>query len=92
MGFRKIIGVIVAVLVFLGVVLCLGNFLESVMGYSAARANPLLRLPVLFVSFLVASIVYNLIKGDEIEPENKSKTGISSEEISRKLAERRNRD
>jgi len=80
---RKVIGFIMAVLVFVGVALLIGETLE-IMGLSIS-ANPILRLPMLIVSAGVAGFVYNLIKGEE--PEFNKKQGISSKEISKRLAE-----
>ncbi|MEN4017401.1 MAG: hypothetical protein PQ963_05705, partial [Methanobacterium sp.] len=57
-------------------------------GFSPSE-HPIERLFILFVSGVIALTVYNLIKGDE--PEIKEKQGITSKEISKMLAEKRNK-
>ncbi|MBI5680991.1 MAG: hypothetical protein HZC47_08865 [Methanobacterium sp.] len=85
MNGRKIFGIIVAIIVFFG----LGTVIALLAGESAG--NPIIRLVGLFICFVVASVVYNLMKGEEPEIEIKEKHGVTSEEISKKLEEKRKR-
>jgi zinc transporter ZupT len=82
MNFRKFIAILAAIAAFPAagslVAIVADNFLGD-----------FTRILVLFSGFIAASFVYNLIKGDE--PEIKEKQGITSKEISEKLAEMRNK-
>lgn len=90
---RKVFAIVAAVLVWCGVVLGLGTFFNSVFGNPSTNSGffSVLRIFVLLVSFTIASVVYYLIKGEEPEPEIKEKQRITSKEISKKLAEKRNK-
>ncbi|MDI6723426.1 MAG: hypothetical protein QMD61_02130 [Methanobacterium sp.] len=86
MNWRKFLGIIVAIIVFFGlatVIALSANYL----GQSAG--NPIIRIFGLLTCFIVASFVYNLIKGEEPEQEVKEKQGITSDKISKRLAEKR---
>ncbi len=61
---RKILGFISAAAVLIVSILILGSIVEQIFGY-----NDFLRLPVMFISFIAASITYSLIRGEEEEPE-----------------------
>ncbi|MBC7088614.1 MAG: hypothetical protein H5T96_09165 [Tissierellales bacterium] len=90
MNWRKIIAGIVGFLVFIGVIVLIGIVVRNFWPGFSPSEHPIERLLILFVSGVIALTVYNLIKGDE--PEEIKEKGITSKEISKKLAERRNRD
>lgn len=86
MNGRKILGIIAAVFVFFG----LGSIIALSVTYLGGSAgDPIVRIVGLFICFVMASFVYYRIKCDEPEPEIKEKQGITSEEISKKLVEKR---
>jgi len=69
--------------VFLG----LGSIIALSANYfGQSGGNPIMGLVRLFICFVVASMVYNMIKGDAPEVEVKEKQSIN-EEISKKLEE-----
>jgi hypothetical protein len=84
MNFRKFIAILTAIAAFFAagslVAIVADNFLGD-----------FTRILVLFSGFIAASFVYNLIKGEEPEVEINEKQGITSKEISEKLAEMRNK-
>ncbi len=87
MNWRKVIAGIIGFLTFIGVIVLIGIVVQNIWpGYSFSD-HPLERLSLLFICFMIASMVYNLIKGEE--PEVKEKQGITSKEISKMLAEKR---
>ncbi len=87
---RKFIAVIAGIITFIGTGSLIAIGVQNIWpGYSFSD-HPFERLSLLFISFLVASFVYNLIKGNE--PEVREEHGISSNEISKMLKERRNPD
>ena len=90
---RKIVAIIVAVLIWCGVVIGLGNFFEGMFGHLGTNSATFsfLRIIVLVVSFLLASVAYYLIKGPEPPKEESEEQGkdISSKNISKKLNQMR---
>lgn len=86
MNWRKIFGIITAIIAFFGLATLIA-LSANYLGQSAG--NPIIRLVGLFACFVVASFVYNLIKGEEPENEVKEKREITSDEISKRLAEKR---
>ena len=64
MGFRNFFAVLAAVIVFMGT----GTVIALSVGYiGQSPGNPIIRLMGLFICFVLASMVYNLIKVDTIE-------------------------
>jgi len=87
MNFRKFIAILAAIAAFIGIGALIAISVQNIWpGYSFSD-HPLERLSLLFICFMIASMVYNMIKGEEVEV--KEKQGISSKEISKKLAEMR---
>lgn len=82
MTLRKFIAILAAIVAFFAAGSLVAIAADNVLG-------PFTRILVLFAGFIAASFVYNLIKGEEPEPEIKEKQGITSEDISKKLAEMR---
>jgi len=82
MNGRKFIAVIMGILTFVGVIVLIGIIVRSYWPDYSPSEHPVERLSILFVSFLAASTVYNLIKGEEQEIKKKKK--VSSEEFSQK--------
>ncbi|MEN4006487.1 MAG: hypothetical protein PQ964_03925 [Methanobacteriaceae archaeon] len=76
MNFRKFIAILAAIAAFFAVGLLASTVAGNAIGAFAA-----------LIGSIAASFVYNLIKGDE--PEIKEKKGITSKEISKMLAEKR---
>lgn len=88
MGLRKFVAFVVGVFGFLVTGVCIVLGVQSIWpGYSFGD-HPIERLILLFICFMIASFVYNLIKG-ETPQEDLDKTPVTSEEISRKLEEKR---
>jgi len=87
MNWRKVIAGIIGFLTFIGVIVLIGIVVRNYWPGFSPSEHPIERLLILFVSFVVASMVYNLIKGDE--PEEIKEKGITNEEISKKLEEMR---
>jgi len=86
MNWRKIIGFIIAIIVFL----IMGSIIALSANYFGGSAgDPIVRIVGLFICFMIASMVYYRIKGEETEPENKRKQGITRDEISKRLEEKR---
>jgi FtsH-binding integral membrane protein len=78
-------------LTFIGVIVLIGIVVQNYWPGFSPSEHPIERLFILFVSGVIALTVYNLIKGEEPEVEVKEKQGITSKEISEKLAEMRNK-
>lgn len=75
---------VAAVVVFIG----LGTFIALFVGYiGQSSGNPIIRIIGLFICFVLASVVYNLIKVDTVE---KEKSSVKSEDIASKLDEIKN--
>lgn len=90
MNWRKVIAGIAAILTFIGVIVLIGIVTRNFWpGFSPSK-HPIERLLILFISFMMASFIYNLIKGEEPEGEVKEKREITSKEISKKLEKIRN--
>lgn len=90
MGLRKFVGVVVGVIVFIatGTLITIG--VQNIWpGYSPSE-HPIERLFTLLVSGVIASTVYNMIKGDE--PEVNENQKIARDEVSRRLERMRNPD
>jgi len=85
MNWRKFIAVIMGILTFVGVIVLIGIVVRSYWPDYSPSEHPVERLSILFVSFFVASTVYNLIKGEEQEIKEKKK--VCGEKISQKLKE-----
>ncbi|MBP2046452.1 hypothetical protein [Methanobacterium aggregans] len=87
MGFRNFFAVVAAVVVFVGT----GTVIALSVGYiGQSPGNPIIRLGGLFICFVLASMVYNLIKVDAVEDksQNKEKPVVTGKDISRKLEEK----
>ncbi len=89
MGLRKFIAIVVGIIAFVGTGSLIAIGVQNIWPGYAFSDHPFERLSLLFISFLVASSVYNMIKGDEPEPEAKENQGLTSKEISKKLEEMR---
>jgi len=75
MGFRNFFAVLAAVIVFMGT----GTVIALSVGYiGQSPGNPIIRLMGLFICFVLASMVYNLIKVDTVEDQsqNNYKSGV----------------
>ena len=70
MNLRKIIVGIAAIFVFIGI-LTLISTVHTIWPDYWFSDHPIERVVALFLSFVVASIVYSLIKGKESEPEKR---------------------
>jgi len=89
---RKSIAYIAGIIAFIGIGTLITIGVQNIWpGYSPSE-HPIERLFTLFVSGVIASSIYNMVKGDEPEPEVKGEQGITSNEISKRLEERRNPD
>ena len=88
MGFRNFFAVVAAVVVFIGS----GTVIALSVGYiGQSPGNLLIRIMGLFICFVLASVVYNLIKVDTVDGTvEKEKSSVKSEDISRKLEEIKN--
>ncbi|KAF5067452.1 hypothetical protein [Methanobacterium aggregans] len=87
MGLRNLFAVIGAVIVFIGT----GTIIALSAGYlDQSAGNLVIRLLGLFICFILASMVYNLIKIDAVEDKNqkKNKKIVTGKNISRKLEEK----
>ena len=93
MGWRNFVGFLVAVISFVCVAVLVIEVLLSLMGYSSSDGtahHPLIRLLGWIIGAIVAVGFYNLIKDPKPEGEEvKNKTPMTSENISRKLEEKR---
>jgi uncharacterized RDD family membrane protein YckC len=85
MNWRKLLGFIMAIFVFIGLVSVIAI---SVKYIGQEPGNPIIRIVGLFFCFVVASFTYNIIKGPELESEVKKK-GITGAEISKRLEKKR---
>jgi len=81
MNLRKLGAIIAAIAAFLAVGSLIALLADNILGSFT-------RLLVLFGGITAASFAYNLIKGEEPE-EAEEKQGITSEEISKRLEEKR---
>jgi len=88
MSFRKSVAVIAGIFTFIGVMVLCAIGIQTLWPNYEPSDNPFDRLIVLTVSTVLASFVYNLIKGVEPEEPEEVKT-YSTKEISRRLAESR---
>jgi hypothetical protein len=88
MGSRNFFAVVTAVVVFIGK----GTFIALSVGYvGQSSGNPIIRIIGLFICFVLASMVYNLIKADTVgDTVENEKSSVKSEDISRKLEEIKN--
>ena len=87
---RKFIAVIAGIITFIGTGTLIALGVQNIwLGYSFSD-HPFERLSLLFISFLVASFVYNLIKGDE--PEVNEGQKMARDKVSKRLEEMRNSD
>ncbi len=87
MEFRNFLAVVAAVVVFLGT----GTVIALSVGYvGQSPGNPIIRIGGLFICFVLASLVYNLIKVDTVEDkiQKKKKPVATGKDISRKLEEK----
>ena len=87
MGFRNFFAAVAAVIVFIGT----GTVIALSVGYiGQSPGNPLIRLMGLFICFVLASLLYNLIKVDTVEDkiQKKKKPVATGKDISRKLEEK----
>ena len=87
MGFRNFFAVLAAVTVFIGT----GTVIALSVGYiGQSPGNSLIRIMGLFICFVLASMVYNLIKVDTVEDkiQKKEKPVATGKDISRKLEEK----
>lgn len=64
---RDISAIMVAIIVFFGIIIELGGFLIDIIGNPGTNSAifSILRIVVLFISFLLASVAYYLIKGEK---------------------------
>jgi uncharacterized membrane protein YgaE (UPF0421/DUF939 family) len=96
MGWRNFVGFLVGVVSFVCVAVLVIEVLLSLMGYSSSEGtahHPLIRFFGWIIGVIVAVGLYNLIKGPKPEgKEVKNKTPVTSENISRKLEEKRGRE
>jgi len=88
MNLRKIIAGIIAILTFIGVLTLISTAVHTIWPDYWFSDHPIERVIALFVGFVVALMVYNLIKGKEPE-KIKEKQGITRDEISKRLEEKR---
>ncbi|KAF5083390.1 RDD family protein [anaerobic digester metagenome] len=88
MSFRKSVALIAGILTFIGVMVLFAIGIQTLWPNYEPSDNPFDRLIVLTVSTVLASFVYNLIKGEEPEESKEVKT-YSNKEISRRLAQSR---
>ena len=85
---RKTVGVFAGIFTFIGVMVLFAIGIQTLWPNYEPSDHPFDRLIVLTVSTVLASFVYNLIKGEEPEEPKEVKT-YSNKEISRRLAESR---
>jgi hypothetical protein len=88
MNLRKFIAVVAGIFTFIGVMVLFAIGIQTLWPNYEPSDHPFDRLIVLTVSTVLASFVYNLIKGEEPEEPKDVKT-YSNKEISRRLAESR---
>lgn len=88
MNLRKFIAVVAGIFTFIGVMVLFAIGIQTLWPNYEPSDHPFDRLIVLTVSTVLASFVYNLIKGEEPEEPKEVKT-YSNKEISRRLAENR---
>ena len=87
MGFRNFFAVLAAVIVFIGT----GTVIALSVGYvGQSPGNPIIRIGGLFICFVLASMVYNLIKVDTVEDKSqkKEKSFATGKDIAKKLEEK----
>jgi|GEM_PF-1486782 len=87
MGFRNFFSAVAAVIVFIGT----GTVIALSVGYvGQSLGNPIIRIGGLFICFVLASMVYNLIKVDTVEDKIQKKENpvVTGKDISRKLEEK----
>ena len=88
MGFRNFFAAAAAVAVFIST----GTVIALAVSYiGQSPGNPIIRIGGLFICFVLASMVYNLIKVDAIEDQSQKKENpvVTGKDISRKLEEKR---
>jgi len=67
MVLRNFFAAVAAVVVFIGT----GTFIALSVGYiGQSPGNPIIRIIGLFICFVLASVVYNLIKVDTVEDQS----------------------
>jgi|GEM_PF-987385 len=87
---RKLIAYIAGIIAFIGIGTLITIGVQNIWpGYSPSE-HPIERLFTLFVSGVIASSIYNMIKGDEPEIEVNENQKITRDEVSKRLEEMRN--